>query len=379
MLLTNITYAQVINMDVSPSEVNTSVSLGETSIQTITIHNSGNATLEWAIDGFALSDTVTFTKGNFADWTQTANQDRITDNVWLTRADDQGLFNIAQENRFSGNSSPTDTEWAFGNTVDLSPSNYRNWRSAVSSNPRSMIGNVISMHAISEDRYFDILFTSFIGNGSGGGFSYSRVETAPWLTSSLRAGSVEPGGSQDVVLTIDASDLVDGSYTAYLLFSSNAADRGTLRVPIELDITGGTPSLMTDASLSFSDTFLGGSTTKTLSIANDGTSALTITSISSDNSAFTLDNSQLTVPSASSTDITIIFAPDAVQDYTSNLTIIIVRVITYCKKRLGSLRTRGSRSTLSTFWQKKAAHCSVESFGEQCLLTALYHLSNPAG
>ena len=40
---------------------------------------------------------MTFTKADYADWTNAANQDRITDNVWLTRKDTQGLFNIAQE------------------------------------------------------------------------------------------------------------------------------------------------------------------------------------------------------------------------------------------------------------------------------------------
>jgi len=38
--------------------------------------------------------TKTFVKTDSADWTLEANQDRITDSVWLTRADKQSLFNI---------------------------------------------------------------------------------------------------------------------------------------------------------------------------------------------------------------------------------------------------------------------------------------------
>src|SRR4051812_21025600 len=38
---------------------------------------------------------ITFTKPDFSDWTLPVNQDRLTDNVWLTRADINPLFNIA--------------------------------------------------------------------------------------------------------------------------------------------------------------------------------------------------------------------------------------------------------------------------------------------
>jgi hypothetical protein len=61
---------------------------------------------------------MTFAKTNYANWTQQANQDRITTNVWLTRKNNQGLFNIATES-FYTNSSPTNTEWAYGTTADL--------------------------------------------------------------------------------------------------------------------------------------------------------------------------------------------------------------------------------------------------------------------
>ncbi len=41
--------------------------------------------------------TITFTRPNNVDWNQPENQDRITDTVWITRKNTQGIFNIAQE------------------------------------------------------------------------------------------------------------------------------------------------------------------------------------------------------------------------------------------------------------------------------------------
>src|SRR5258708_7090536 len=54
--------------------------------------------------------SVAFTKADFADWTQAKNQDRITPNVWLTRRNSQGLFNIRTESAFNSGFSPADTE-----------------------------------------------------------------------------------------------------------------------------------------------------------------------------------------------------------------------------------------------------------------------------
>ena len=48
-----------------------------------------------------LADTVVFTKADSSDWTLEENQDRITDNVWLTRKHTQSIFNIAQEAGYS--------------------------------------------------------------------------------------------------------------------------------------------------------------------------------------------------------------------------------------------------------------------------------------
>src|SRR5215211_7597793 len=60
--------------------------------------------------------TITFEKSGFdtADPTDPLNQDRLTDNVWLTRAAVQGIFNIApgHEDAYIPYTSPADTLWA---------------------------------------------------------------------------------------------------------------------------------------------------------------------------------------------------------------------------------------------------------------------------
>jgi hypothetical protein len=120
---------------------------------------------------------ITFSKASFADWTLPENQDRITSNVWLTRADTQGLFNIQVEPGFTHTLSPTGTEWAFGTTANFSSLAYTNWESWTGNSPPSTIGRDAVLHLVSDDIYLDLKFTAWTSSG-GGGFSYVR-STAP--------------------------------------------------------------------------------------------------------------------------------------------------------------------------------------------------------
>lgn len=128
----------------------------------------------------ALSQTIwegpkiTFTKPNNADHTLAENQDRITDAVWITRATSRGIFNIKTESSYVTNSSPSDTEWAFGATAELQNLVFDNWQTTVGSNPPAMVDRDMVLHLISENIYIDIKFLSWSVSSAGGGFSYER-------------------------------------------------------------------------------------------------------------------------------------------------------------------------------------------------------------
>lgn len=138
---------------------------------------------------------VYFEKPSGADWTLAENQDRITDNVWITRKDIMGIFNIAQEPQFGGGS-PADTEWAFVNnnpTETLTASNYQNlvfehWQTATGNNPPGTVNQPAVVHLISDDIYINIMFVEWEqgqmldgGRGAlpGGAFAYYRASGVP--------------------------------------------------------------------------------------------------------------------------------------------------------------------------------------------------------
>lgn len=138
-------------------------------------------------------DRFTFQKLNGADWTLEANQDRITDNVWITRANNKGIFNIAKNDAFIGNGadlanfgpSPEGTEWAFGTTSQGIPNlEFMTWTMATtvnsmdsSANPLSLLGEDMVVHLIEDDLYIEIKFLSWGVGGQGGmgSFVYERA------------------------------------------------------------------------------------------------------------------------------------------------------------------------------------------------------------
>ena len=135
-------------------------------------------------------EKIKISKGNFKDWLLEENQDRITDSVWLTRADDKGLFNIVTESAYNkrDNSSPHGTEWAVGSIADgIENLTFTSWFRSNKKPPPEEVGVAKVLHLIEEDIYIDITITEWSAGGGGsgttfgGGFAYER-STDPNLT-----------------------------------------------------------------------------------------------------------------------------------------------------------------------------------------------------
>ena len=115
---------------------------------------------------------ITFTKEDDTDETLESNQDRINDDVWITRGTDGGeIFNIRTESVSSKGNSPAGTEWSLGTTANISGLTFGSFRDAV--NPQDVVGKSLVLHLIEEDAYLDIEFSSWT-QGKAGGFSYTR-------------------------------------------------------------------------------------------------------------------------------------------------------------------------------------------------------------
>ena len=118
-------------------------------------------------------DILLFEKIDGSDPSDISNQDRITDNVWITRDNDGGqIYNIAKENSADKGKSPIGTTWAIGNLDEIENLNFKSFRSAVGK-PQDVAGKDLVMYLLEDDIYLSVKFKSW-SQGQKGGFSYER-------------------------------------------------------------------------------------------------------------------------------------------------------------------------------------------------------------
>jgi hypothetical protein len=149
--------------------------------------------------------TYTFTKADGTDPQLAQNQDRITNEVWITRGQiGGGLLNAATECGltngciYTHHFSPQGTEWATAlmptnSTKTIAAMNWQNltfvnWEGAYN----SQVGIYILdpayrdavVHLIADNIYLDLRFIEWTSRG-GGGFSYQRAVAPVPETSSV--------------------------------------------------------------------------------------------------------------------------------------------------------------------------------------------------
>ena len=158
---------------------------------------------------------MTFTKGEYVDWELEENQDRITSNVWITRADTRGIFNIVLETIYVDFLSPVDTEWAYGTTDDIGTLTFNNWQDTIGSFPPAMLDQEMVLHLITEDIYIDLKFLTW-SIGGGGGFSWERSTDQNLITDEFdlsKKWKLFPNPSNDFIKVSELTEKV--SYKIY--------------------------------------------------------------------------------------------------------------------------------------------------------------------
>ena len=104
---------------------------------------------------------ITFEKVNSADWTLPENQDSISNTIIITRKNNQSLYNIKQEDGYSGqNDSPMGTLWALSSTAQANSEDYVSFVSmhggSGGGGPGSLVGDTISLYLPDEELYFEV-------------------------------------------------------------------------------------------------------------------------------------------------------------------------------------------------------------------------------
>ena len=187
---------------------------------------------------------ITFTKANYANHTLEANQDRITNKVWITRnSSGGGLFNIVNETNTgnTGDSSspiPTDTEWAYGTTANYNTLTYQYLNALIGPKFQDIVdGRDMVVHLITDDIYIDIKFTFWqSGDTNGGGFAYERSTEQPLSTDEFELDNfvqLYPNPSNDYIQILGLTE--NEKYTLYNILGTEI-NKGVISNNEQIDI-----------------------------------------------------------------------------------------------------------------------------------------------
>ncbi|HLO60302.1 MAG TPA: S8 family serine peptidase [Bacteroidales bacterium] len=113
-----------------------------------------------------------------------------------------------------------------------------------------------------------------------------------YMTLTPDSGDIEGNSRDTVLLSVDASALVNGSYSANVVLSSNDAVKPQFRVPVTFTVTGQKPLIKPLDIQDFGPVFSGKTKTIDLLIENTGYGNYTV-------SDFTIDNAEFTLPEGS--------------------------------------------------------------------------------
>jgi glucose/arabinose dehydrogenase len=185
---------------------------------------------------------ITFVNNAGSDPTQPTNQDRLTPDVWITRASSEGIYNAATETGFTHSFSPQNTAWSDGaltNYASLTYVDWDTWAKTQHGGPPNTIGVPAVVHLVSEDIYLSIRFTAW--GSLGGGFSYMRSTLAaadqpPLVSIDSPTNGASLAAPATVVIEANASD-PDGSVTNVEFFDGSAFVGQTNNAPYSVSTT----------------------------------------------------------------------------------------------------------------------------------------------
>jgi len=142
-----------------------------------------------------------------------------------------------------------------------------------------------------------------------------------WITFGDSSGTVLPDSSVDVEVTFSAIGKIGGNYAGNIVVASNDSISPEVLVPASMHVTGIPVAYVSPDTLAWDLTYVGLTSVDTLVVANTGTDVLVVTGVSPSHADFAPDTTSLSLPPGAIHRIVVTFAPSDSGLYAETLTI----------------------------------------------------------
>ncbi len=131
-----------------------------------------------------------------------------------------------------------------------------------------------------------------------------------YITLNPSSGVVEGNSSQEVELSLDASTLINGTYSANVVLTSNDGDDRYFRMPVNLNVSGHEPKLVNETVVDFGGVFFGHDKELTITIQNTGYGNFNVMDVISTDDQFKIVSQPWQIAARDEATITIHYTPD---------------------------------------------------------------------
>ena len=154
------------------------------------------------------------------------------------------------------------------------------------------------------------------------GWAGAPATGANFLVVTPESGTVEAGGSVDISVVADATELNGGTYEAALVITTNDPENPELVVDVTVNVTGAPGITIEPGSIDFGDVIDGNEATQEVEITNSGTDVLNVSDITVEGDAFSVDfDDAFSLEVGESETVLVTFTPDGAGDYSGTLTV----------------------------------------------------------
>ena len=139
----------------------------------------------------------------------------------------------------------------------------------------------------------------------------SMVTSSNWITFSQNTGTIIPGDSLNIRVTLDAGSLTEAVYAANININSNDPMNSDVLIPVSLEVIAEPVLISVSATeLNFGYVSLGSSAEASLWIKNTGNIELVISNIIVSNNMFSVSDTSFSIATGDSYSVSIAFNPN---------------------------------------------------------------------
>lgn len=151
---------------------------------------------------------------------------------------------------------------------------------------------------------------------------YGEGGAPAWLSIGENSSPLSASACEEIGVTFDASELVEGTYEGSITIDSNDPDNPSVTIPVTM-IVNGTPALNISAnSLDFGEVQVGATATLSFTLENTGTATTTVSGLQSTLPEFTVQGADsIALAPSEPRAISVDFAPNGLGAFAETLTL----------------------------------------------------------